>query len=246
MNPRIHTLAFEADEHYAATADSDPGDVTDVDTGTDTDAQPFDFDQLAQHPDFLEFIDQRADTRLQTLLEQAAQDYEQPPDQADLDGYEPNAVQQFVERAIDQRFQQIQPTIETFQEREQQAQIEEFIDKTPAIGEAHGLLPDDTEQNTTDLVRQIAYALAPDLADRYGGLNSPRTTQAALRQAADLVHGYAKAMHQAGYQARNNELKGLSTAREPAPAAVETTGIREEPESVMAAAEQWAARNGRT
>lgn len=244
MLPYTHTLAFEADESGFAdeVATPEQTDALSQDDAGGSAPPAFDYES----PEFLDAVNQaadsRAEARLTELLEQAAQDYDDSQDFEEGDSRQ--AFRQMIRSELDSYRQEIAPTLEAFQEQQNQQQLDELIDRTPAIAEAQDLLPEGTDQHTDELAAKIAWSLVPDLAERYGGTQSPRAVQAALRQAGDMVLGYAKAQYQAGYQARNDELKGRSTAREPAPAAVETLGTLEEPMTPQAVAEAWAARRG--
>jgi len=217
--------------------DPDPGDVTDA---PETDAPAFDYDA----PEFQDAVARAASEQIGSMLEQAGQYDEQ--DDPSAEGIDPAFLQlidQRFDKRIDQRFSQIEPTVEAFREHQNQQTIDGFIGQVPAISEAQALLPEDSEVQAENLTRQIAFALVPELEERFGQ-GSQRAVQAALRQAGDIVHGAIKTAHQAGYQARNAELGRLSGAPPPGPPSAEGVSLREEPESIMAATDAWSARNG--
>lgn len=260
MFPRVHTLNFEHDEHAPGAYDdpalgSDPpppremGDGWNEPVDEPGPAQPagdtgFDYSD----PAFLDAVAAAADQRLDALLKQAAEyDETQQPD--DGEGLVDPEVQQYLDarmtRAIDQRFGQIQPTVQAFEDQQNIAQIEDWTKAEPAIEEAQAMLGDTEEggPSASDLVMFAATGYIEELEARHGP--GERATRTAIRMAADQVKGALKAAHDAGYQARNAELQGHVTTRPAGPGGpVEAVRLAEEPKDEMEAMDRIMARNG--
>lgn len=220
---------------------TDEPDVDVVETDATVETPGFDYES----PEFLEAVERTAAQQVETVLERMASQTREPDAEIEIDS--PDALQQFIrseiQRANDARFAELEPTVRAFEDQRNQERIDEWCGKIPAIAEAQQFLPEEYEgEGATNLVQFMATGYMPELEARYG--RGERAVQTALRMAADQLNAFAKATHQAGYQARNAELQGLSGARAPSPSAVETVGIRDEPDSVLAAADNWASRNG--
>jgi hypothetical protein len=246
MNPKLHTLAFEAEP------DALPEGAGDIDTDTqpDTEAEPtgqaVDYDA----PEFREAVSLAARDELGAFLQQAmaaeqdgGEEYEIDP-LGDPAEYQQNLSQMF-ERMIDQRMQAIMPTVQEFQNRQSQEQIGTMLEKIPAATQAAEMLPEEQRAGVPKVIEYMANGYLPDTEARYGP--GERAVETALRMAADEFHNQLKVAHKAGYEARNAELGRLAGAREPVASGqtVEATGIRDEPADEREATDLWLARNGR-
>lgn len=234
MLPRIHTLAFETEETGGAGDLDLDRDAAEADTGVDDDRAGFDYED----PDFLSAVERAADARLQSTLESMASEQEG----AELDGIDPD-IRGLFEKIAEQKIQQalapMVPTVEAFEEQEHERRVNEWTDKIDGIADAQQFLGEGRDARSS--VQFMASGFLPDLEARYG--KGERAIQGSLRLAAEQYQADIKAAHDAGYRARNEEMQGRSTARDPAPAHTEAVEIRDEPESIMAAADVWASRN---
>lgn len=239
MFPRLHTLAFEAEPEpplegggEEAPPESDPPDTEPPPSAS------VDYDS----PEFQQAVQYAAQDAIGTMLQQAAQQ-EEGGDEGDelIDPEVKQYLEGMMQRTVQSQMEQIRPTVQAFEDQQNQAKVEEWCEKIPAITETQEMLGE--EANASSLVQFAATGYLPELEERYGP--GERATQTALRMAADQIKGAVKAAHAAGYQARNAELQGLSGARPPlAIAPVEGVQLREEPKDEMAAAALWSSRNG--
>lgn len=246
MFPRLHTLKFEADEG-ALSEGAGAGEATDTggeaDAGTEAEAPSFDYEA----PDFQQAVGYAVQDAMGQLLQQAAQ-YEggEAEDSPELDPYnDPQGFQGYLQQAIDQgigrHMQQIQPTVQAFEDQQNQQLVEQWCEDEAAIKEAQELLGE--ERSASNTVQFMASGYLPDLEERYGP--GERATRTALRMASDQYRSDLKAAHDAGYQARTSELRGLSGARAPVTqGSAEAVQLEEEPADEMAAIARIAARNG--
>lgn len=241
MFPRLHTLAFEADEGALAEG-AGAGAASAEDTGTDYDAgSEFDY----QAPEFQQAVGYAVEDAMGRLLQQLAQS-DPGDDEAELDPYnDPEGFRGYMQQAIDQsisrHMQQIEPTVHAFEDQQNQQLVEQWCEDEAAITEAQEMLGE--ERSASNTVQFMASGYLPDLEDRYGP--GERATRTALRMAADQYRSDLKAAHDAGYQARTNELRGLSGARPPitpGSGPVEAVAIHEEPADELEAMARIMAR----
>jgi len=250
MLQRLHTLCFEYDETGGGGADVDDApDSDDDETSAVADAAPaIDFEA----PEFRDAVSEVAQQQLGQLLQGLAA-YEPGADEtpAELDPYgDPQgfmqSLEQVINNALEQRMSTIQPTVQAFEDQQNQQRIEAWCDAIPEVKEAQEMLgaqADDLPENiASQAVQFMATGYLRDLEERYGP--GERAVNQALKMAASQLKQIVKAGHDAGYQARNNELRGITNAREPAPAAVESVQLAEQPSDELEAAEIWANRRG--
>lgn len=258
MLNRLHTLCFEFDESGGAPADVDdsgaPDPGADVEEDTGAQAAAIDFTAPEMQDALRDVAREEFGALLQGLAEQQGGGEVEVPE---LDPYgDPagfmGALQQTFGQIVDQRFSQIQPTVQAFEDQQNQAKVDEWASVMPAIKEAQDLLgegAEDLPENAASLMAQFAATgYLSEMYGRYGNetqAQRERSAQAALRIAADQVKQIVKASHDAGYQARNNELRGLSSAPAPTPiGSRESVQIEDEPANELEAAERYIARKG--
>jgi hypothetical protein len=249
MPHRLHTLCFEYDE--SGGAGEDVSDATDEGADADAEAAAPAIDFSA--PEFQDAVAEATQQQLGQLLQGLAAEGQDgaAAELPELDPYgDPQgfmgALQQTFGQIVDQRLGQIQPTVQAFEDQQNQTRIEEWCSAIPEVKEAQELLGEaaaDLPENISSQATQfMATGYLRDLEERYGP--GERAVNQALKMAASQLKQIVKAGHDAGYQARNNELRGISGAREPAPTAVESVRLDEQPSDELAAAEIWANRRG--
>ena len=205
---------------------------------------------IYESEDFTRAVEERsrevAREELGAMLQEAAQ-YQEGEEQPEIDFLgDPAEVKQglagMMQQIVQQEMAQIRPTVEAFQQQQSQQEIEQMIDKLPAVQETEQLLPEDDRDGVRSAVHFMAMGFLPETEGRYGP--GARADETALRMAADQLNSKMKAAHKAGYEARNAELGRLAGAREPAPAGSPSAQLREEPKDEMEAVATYLRRNG--
>lgn len=201
-----------------------------------------DYGQLLSSPQASEAIGQAVYDVLGRMAEQSGGEGE-----PEVDFYgDPAEVQQNLNTLIQQQIQQalspILPAVEQMEIANLQDRIEQQLGSLPTVGEIGQLYPEDTpdDQGAAVVVERLATAFLPEMRNLYG--DTDRALEASLRAAADYYLPVAKALHGAGYAARNAELQRLSGAPAPAPTQGTAAEIVEEPGDEFEALERYAAR----
>lgn len=234
MLNRLHTLCFEAEEGAGLPEVDDTPD-TDVD---ETPAAIAGIDYEA--PEFQEAVQRQLEAMVQSAA--AYQQGEEQPTELDPYGDPQGTIEAF-RSIVQQELSQIQPTVQAFEDQQNQAKIEEWAGAIPAIKETQEMLgeaAEDLPEGVASMAVQfMATGYLRDLEERYGP--GERAVRGALGMAADQLKQIVKASHDAGYQARNNELRGLTNAPQPpvVAGARESVQIEDQPKDEIAAADAW-------
>jgi hypothetical protein len=241
MLHRLHTLCFEVDESGGADEAPEPEAVDEAPA-----AGAIDYEA----PEFRDAVTEAARGELEALLQGVAAQ-QQSDEPIELDPYGDPAgfmgtLQQTFNQIVDQRLSQIQPTVQAFEDQQNQRKVEEWAAAIPEIREAQELLGEQAEDLPENFASHVAQYMATgylrELEERYGP--GERAVSQALKMAASELKQFAKASHDAGYQARNNELRGLTSAPAPVPAgARESVQIEDQPADELEAAARYIARH---
>lgn len=203
-----------------------------------------DYGQLLSSPQASEAIGQAVYDVLGRMAEQSGGEQ----DEQGLDLYgDPAEVQQnlsgLIQREIQQALSPILPAVEQMEIANLQDKIEQSLGQLPTVNEIGQLYPEDhpDDQGASVVVERLATAFLPEMRNLYG--DTDRALEASLRAAADYYLPIAKALHGAGYAARNAELQRLSGAPAPAPTQGAPAEIIDEAGDEFEALERYAARH---
>lgn len=244
MLHRLHTLCFEYDESGGAADVDEPAADDSADEPVAEAPAGIDYSS----PEFQEAVSAAAQQELGGLLQGlVSSEGQEGAEAVELDPYgDPDGFRGFLQSMVRQELDTIKPTVQAFEDQQNQTKIEEWCTTIPEIKEAQELLGEQAQDLPENFASQTAQLMATgylrELEERYGP--GERAVMQALKMASSQLKQFAKAGHDAGYQARNAELQGHVNARQPAPTAVESVQLQEQPADELAAAEIWSNRRG--